>query len=157
MINTLKTLDLSHNAITGKIPPGAWSVPDRTAAHVLVLTASALCVRVATAVFGDMPALVILDLSWNQLSGGIPANMVNFTCVAHAAAAALCARAAALWLSRVTPPPRCPACLDAHRFNWPTLRILYVATVGSLCSVKHSRVCPSPAASLWSARVRAGT
>lgn len=41
------------------------------------------------------------------------------------------------------PPPRCPACLDAHRFNWPTLRILYVATVGgSLCSVKHSRVVP---------------
>lgn len=115
MINTLKTLDLSHNAITGKIPPGAWSVPDRTAAHVLVLTASALCVRVATAVFGDMPALVILDLSWNQLSGGIPANMVNFTCVAHAAAAAApCAWAAALWPSRVTPPP------GALRASMPT-------------------------------------
>ena len=39
------------------------------------------CVRHHVPVFGDMPALVILDLSWNQLTGGIPANMVNFTCV----------------------------------------------------------------------------
>ena len=76
-INTLKDLVLSHNALTGKIPPGTSPCPPLC----VVFTGPLTLLQRGVAVFGDMPALVLLDLSWNQLSGSIPANMVNFTYV----------------------------------------------------------------------------
>lgn len=76
VINTLKTLQLSHNALNGKIPPGMFAV---SLCGGVPRSGVAISPRLL-AVFGDMPALVVLDLSWNQVGVRCEADLVAQCC-----------------------------------------------------------------------------